>query len=230
VEGTGPPLVLQTGFSESVESWYELGYVAALSKDYRLILIDARGHGDSDKPHEPAGYSPAHMVDDVVSVLDGCDVAESDFYGYSIGGGIGLAMATLHPERLRSLVAGGACPADAAFPEEVGAQMVTSAQKGAEAFIEIWQTQAPISDELKARLLVNDMVALQAAQQNQDSLSVADVPFTCGKPLLMIKGDQDWSFPAMARYADPLEPGVLVGLPGLNHLEAFCARSSSSRC
>jgi pimeloyl-ACP methyl ester carboxylesterase len=221
VEGSGPPLVLQTGFSDSLESWYELGYVAPLSKDYRLILIDARGHGDSDKPHEPEAYSPTHMVGDVVSVLDACDVAETHFYGYSMGGSIGLAMAKLHPERLRSLVAGGACPADDSFPEEVGEQMVTLAQKGAEAFIEVWETQAPISDELKNRLLANDMVALQAAQQNQDFLSVEDVPLSFGEPFLMIMGDQDWSYPAMAKFADRLEPGVLVTLPGLNHLEAF---------
>jgi pimeloyl-ACP methyl ester carboxylesterase len=130
-------------------------------------------------------------------------------------------MAKLRPERLRSLVAGGACPADDGFPAEVGEEMVRLVQKGAEAFIEVWETQAPISDELKARLLVNDMTALLAAQQNQDVLSVADVPSRFGKPFLMIMGDQDWSYPAMAKYAERLEPGVLVTLPGLNHLEAF---------
>ena len=41
VEGEGPPLVLQHGFSESVVDWYEAGYVDALRSDYRLILIDA---------------------------------------------------------------------------------------------------------------------------------------------------------------------------------------------
>ena len=51
VEGAGPPLVLQHGFSDSLESWYEMGYVTPLKQDYRLILIDARGHGASDKPH-----------------------------------------------------------------------------------------------------------------------------------------------------------------------------------
>jgi pimeloyl-ACP methyl ester carboxylesterase len=56
VEGEGCPLVLQHGFSESVVDWYESGYVDALSRDYRLILIDARGHGTSDKPHDPDAY------------------------------------------------------------------------------------------------------------------------------------------------------------------------------
>ena len=47
VEGEGPALVLQHGFSESVVDWYEAGYVDALRPVYRLILIDARGHGAS---------------------------------------------------------------------------------------------------------------------------------------------------------------------------------------
>jgi len=50
IEGLGHPLVLQHGFTESIEDWYECGYVDALRRDYRLILVDARGHGKSDKP------------------------------------------------------------------------------------------------------------------------------------------------------------------------------------
>src|SRR5437763_14786365 len=56
VEGEGPALVLQHGFTESVTDWYEAGYVEALRRDYRLILIDARGHGASDKPRDPDAY------------------------------------------------------------------------------------------------------------------------------------------------------------------------------
>ena len=54
VEGNGPPLILQHGFSDSSETWSERGFVAALKPKYRLVLIDARGHGQSDKPHDPA--------------------------------------------------------------------------------------------------------------------------------------------------------------------------------
>ena len=64
-------LVLQHGFSESVVDWYEAGYVDALRSDYRLILIDARGHGASDKPHDPGAYELERRVADVVAVLDG---------------------------------------------------------------------------------------------------------------------------------------------------------------
>jgi pimeloyl-ACP methyl ester carboxylesterase len=55
--GTGPPIVLQHGFSESIEDWFDCGYVDALKLDYRLILVDARGHGGSDKPHDPRACS-----------------------------------------------------------------------------------------------------------------------------------------------------------------------------
>ncbi len=54
VEGEGPPLVLQHGFSQGMQRWYRAGYVNALKHDYQLILIDARGHGSSDKPHDSA--------------------------------------------------------------------------------------------------------------------------------------------------------------------------------
>ena len=60
VEGEGPPLFLHMGFSVDLTGWYEWGYVDALKDDYRLILIDPRGHGKSDKPHDPAAYQSAH--------------------------------------------------------------------------------------------------------------------------------------------------------------------------
>lgn len=59
VEGEGPPLVLQHGFTHSLRRWYLHGYVEALREDHRLILVDARGHGSSDKPHDPSAYTLA---------------------------------------------------------------------------------------------------------------------------------------------------------------------------
>src|SRR5260370_38821394 len=81
VEGEGPALVLQHGFTESVTDWYEAGYVEALRPDYRLILIDARGHGASDKPRDPDAYVLNRRVADVVAVLDALDIAKALFWG-----------------------------------------------------------------------------------------------------------------------------------------------------
>src|SRR3954447_26749762 len=57
-EGSGPPLVLHHGFTRSLEGWRDNGYADVLNTEYELILMDARGHGRSDKPHDPAAYAP----------------------------------------------------------------------------------------------------------------------------------------------------------------------------
>jgi pimeloyl-ACP methyl ester carboxylesterase len=69
IEGDGPPLVILHGFSDSMETWYELGYVNALNKSHQLILVDARGHGASDKPHDTAAYAKELMAADFVAEL-----------------------------------------------------------------------------------------------------------------------------------------------------------------
>ena len=48
VEGDGPPLVLVHGFTSTLREWYDAGYVEPLSRDYKVILVDIRGHGDSE--------------------------------------------------------------------------------------------------------------------------------------------------------------------------------------
>ena len=70
VEGAGPPLVLQHGFTDSMVSWYDRGYVEVLKQHNLLVLIDARGHNASDKPHNPEAYAAELNVGDVIAVLD----------------------------------------------------------------------------------------------------------------------------------------------------------------
>lgn len=65
VEGSGPPLVLQHGITQTLDAWRRAGYVDALKSRYRLILVDARGHGASDKPHDPTAYRLASRAGDI---------------------------------------------------------------------------------------------------------------------------------------------------------------------
>src|SRR5512143_3070684 len=100
VEGSGPPLVLQHGFSQSLADWRVAGYVEALRDHHQLILVDARGHGGSDKPHDSAAYTTGHHAADIVAVLDALGLQRADYWGYSMGGWIGFGMAKHAPERL----------------------------------------------------------------------------------------------------------------------------------
>jgi pimeloyl-ACP methyl ester carboxylesterase len=110
VEGSGPPLVIQHGFTDSIQTWYELGYVDALKPDNRLILVDARGHGASDKPHDPEAYKLECNVADVVSVLTDLDIPRAHFFGYSMGAWIAFAMVQYAFDHVHALVIGGGNP------------------------------------------------------------------------------------------------------------------------
>ena len=81
----------QHGLTSSILRWYEFGFVDALKDDYRLVLIDARGHGDSDKPHDAAAYDQKLMASDVIAVLDAEGIDRAHYMGYSMGGSIGFA-------------------------------------------------------------------------------------------------------------------------------------------
>src|SRR5262245_39169739 len=90
VEGDGPPLILQHGSACSSAEWREMGYRDILRRDYQLILIDARGHGASEKPHDPAAYALPLRVADVTTVLDALALHHAHYFGYSMGDGSAL--------------------------------------------------------------------------------------------------------------------------------------------
>src|SRR5215471_1863630 len=91
VEGAGPPLVLQHGYTWNMGGWSRSGYVEPLKSHYQLILLDARGHGASDKPHDPDAYRLPRKVGDVVAVLDALEVPSAHFWGTRWEGGSGGA-------------------------------------------------------------------------------------------------------------------------------------------
>ena len=107
VEGDGPPLVLQHGLTSSLRNWYAYGFVEELQKDYRVIMVDARGHGRSGKPHDPKDYDLKLRVNDVLAVMDDLGVSKAHYMGYSMGGRIGFGIVLHALDRFHSLVIGG---------------------------------------------------------------------------------------------------------------------------
>jgi pimeloyl-ACP methyl ester carboxylesterase len=106
--GDGAPLLLAHGSLSSRAVLGPLGYVDALQTEYQLILVDARGHGDSDKPTTMDAYAMERFVGDVIAVLDDCDVHETAYLGYSLGARVGFGVAIGAPERVHALILGGA--------------------------------------------------------------------------------------------------------------------------
>jgi aminoacrylate hydrolase len=98
----GEAVILSAGLGGSGEYWRP--QVEALAKRWRVILYDHRGTARSDRKLTP-DHSVEQMADDVVTVLDGLDVASAHLVGHALGGHIGLALAMKAPERLKSVVA-----------------------------------------------------------------------------------------------------------------------------
>lgn len=98
-DGDGPPVVLIHGLGGSHAMWrYQ---VPALADRYRVIALDLRGHGQSDKP--PGPYSVPQFAEDVLQLLDTLDVPQATMVGLSLGGGTVQTFAIAYPERVRAL-------------------------------------------------------------------------------------------------------------------------------
>lgn len=99
--GSGPPLFLLHGGAGNSEHW--TFQVPALARRFRVIALDARGHGRSTGDGRPLGYHL--MAEDLLAVMDALGVGEASIVGWSDGAIVGLDLAVHHPERVKALVA-----------------------------------------------------------------------------------------------------------------------------
>jgi pimeloyl-ACP methyl ester carboxylesterase len=214
VSGEGRPLVLQHGFYGSTADWWAYGYAEELKKTYRLIMIDARGHGASDKPHEPEAYELSLRVADIVSVLDHLGLDRVNYLGYSMGGWIGYGMALHTPERLEALIIGGAQPYGRSF----GAARKVLAQ-GIEAWVNEISEWGPYSSDDLERARNNDAEALIAVLHDRSDIS--DVLSTMDMPCLLYVGSTDNQAPLMEQCAAQLPRAKFLSIPGQGHIQTY---------
>ena len=122
-------------------------------------MVDARGHGRSDKPHSTSAYGKQVHVEDILAVLHDLKIDRVDYWGFSMGARIGFAMAEYAPERVRSLILGGS---GADGRSRIGSGFRKALKAGGAAAIPgLWGV--PVSDSIQARLLSNDVIPLDAS-------------------------------------------------------------------
>ena len=218
--GERPPVVLQHGFAaDSIRNWEASGVVAALLADGReVVAVDARGHGASDKPHDPERYGERAMAGDLSAVADVLDLDRFDLAGYSMGGIVSLVLAGTD-QRVRRLVVGG-----------IGAGVV---ERGG------LDTRAVRSTALAAALVTDDPASITdptaaafrafADSTGADRLALAAhvraikaEPLPLGEiaaPTLVVAGDADPLAVRPQVLADAISGARLVTVPG-DHLGA----------
>jgi pimeloyl-ACP methyl ester carboxylesterase len=97
---SGPPVVLIHGYTDNARDWVPM--LPYLSKRYRLILVDIRGHGQSSKPE--CCYGRLDFAYDIKLLLDGLGVRKADIVGHSLGSIIAQTFAEYWPERTARVV------------------------------------------------------------------------------------------------------------------------------
>lgn len=216
VVGDGPALVLGHGSFGSLDDWKDLGYVAALRSSRTLILIDFRGHGRTGKPHDPAAYGLAQRVSDITAVLDALGIATADYMGYSMGGWIGFGLARYAPQRVRTLILGGAHP----FAESMEAfrALIPAVP---EAFVTLLEPiyGVHLGPAMRARLADNDLDALRAL--TLDRADCSEVLSTMHMPCLLFGGTEDPRWPKIRMCAERISNARLLALPDSAHVAAF---------
>ncbi len=116
-EGEGPPLVLLHGMMGRSDAWRMEGYVDGLRDDHRIVLVDARGHGRSGRPTDPAAYGLHCHAADVLAVLDELGLPSAALCGWSMGAATALRIAACAPGRAVAVAALGAPLEAVGFPD-----------------------------------------------------------------------------------------------------------------
>jgi esterase len=94
-----PPLVLLHAYTQHARSWDTVA--RAFSGRFRVLALDQRGHGESDRATD---YHEQRLVSDFATFVDALGLARFSAVGFSIGGNAACAYAALHPERVERLV------------------------------------------------------------------------------------------------------------------------------
>jgi pimeloyl-ACP methyl ester carboxylesterase len=239
VQGQGPALVLMPGFAGTLEDWNDFGYTPTLSKKNRIVLIDPRGRGASDKPHAASAYDIKSLVQDLVAVLDDLEIEKAHYFGYSMGAVIGFFIPIHAAQRFKALILGGAAypigtntfeddPLVVAIQHGLEKAIETAPDRPMEAFVAaLEQVLGPYPPERRARMLAGDAKALVAAAQAMRIIHwppAADVLPRVSQPCFIFAGEKD-TFHAGAEQCAALIPNAtFCSLKGLGHLEVY-ARS-----
>jgi len=231
--GDGAPVVLHDGFADSVRDLREWALADALaSEGFRVVFADHRGHGRSDKPHDPVAYEMPLRVADAVAVLDGLGIEHAHFIGRSWGGRLSFGIGEHAPGRVRSLVIGGNLPY--AWPESpisraVGQALAAAREQGSmeplvRAFEAFWEIEFPGLQ--RERLLDNDPLALHAAWSA--AMAEGAISADLGRwqlPCLIFIGAADADFLEGARRAaEEIHGAELLVLEDADHYAAHMSQ------
>jgi pimeloyl-ACP methyl ester carboxylesterase len=214
----GAPMVLVHGFASD----YQLNWVGTRWQEtltgagYRVVGLDCRGHGSSEKPHDPAAYALELMAADVGRLLDHLDIHVAQYFGYSMGSRIGVQAMLDFSDRLDHVVLGG-IGWGGAFHE---APEIARMLRGEPSSSSVAKT---FYDFARARPS-NDLEALAACILGPQPTMTPAKLGSITNPVLVVVGDQDDIVDDVDKLVESIPTARLVRIAGRNHMSTVPAR------
>jgi pimeloyl-ACP methyl ester carboxylesterase len=221
--GAGRPIVLVHGWGSDLQhNWVQTGWVEALCAVRRVVALDCRGHGLSDKPHAPAAYGYRAMSRDVLRVMDQLGIERADLLGYSMGSFMGACLLGDAPQRFGAMALGGIGDETA---ESAGAcRAIAAALRAPRDAL----PADPLGRAVRAFVLANphnrdlEALALSALQMWPEGypLALAGPRLAAlDLPVLVVNGADDRPYVASdERFVMAIPGARLVRIPGRDHL------------
>jgi pimeloyl-ACP methyl ester carboxylesterase len=222
-DGSAGTVVLVHGFATSrAENWRRLGWYGAFErKGFRVVALDLRGHGESQKPHDPTAYGGDALVGDIVGLMDHLELGRVDLLGYSMGARLSLQMALSHPGRIANLIVGGV--GDRMLkPPPAEAPSMTMAQAMRAEDPESITEKTMKGFRLFADGQGEDRLALAAFTEGRGGAALtADDLFGIRVPTLVVAGSRDEMAGDPQGLADAIPGAKSVTLPACDHFSAI---------
>lgn len=230
--GDGDVVFLTHGFGSSSATW---DGQMELVKNFRIVRWDMRGHGLSDSPKDPAAYSKRHQVDDMMAVLDACEVPCAVFVGHSMGGFDSMLFqlcSAQHAQRMKALVVVSAGPgfgkaeAREKWNQRAAAMAADFGAKGLEALVGSDRNKGHTDEG--ARIGLAHSARRVFAQLDDDPL-LSTLPNRAGvvithlpqlkSPMLIVVGERDKAFRGAAdMMAAKVPASQCVVIAGAGHM------------
>ncbi|MDA0769783.1 MAG: alpha/beta hydrolase [Chloroflexi bacterium] len=215
VEGDGPPLVLLHGLTTSMVQFQKGGYVDALKDSYKLLMMDARGHGASDQLYAAEDYEPHFMASDVIAAMDAEGIDKAHCFGYSMGARAGYSLAVYSPDRFYSFVLGGQHPfARTAEQKADDVKAVVRWEQRRDAILAGEESRRDPKD-------YDVFIAFRKKIMDWPPFEVEQIAKGLQVPVLLFTGEADERNMLTKEFAGQLPNARFFSLPGLNHDQAF---------
>lgn len=215
---SGSWVVLIHGYSDSAQRmWFNTGIAPEIAKRHRVVAIDNRNHGQSDKP-TPGGSGRAQ---DVVELMDHLKIQRAHIHGYSMGGGITGQLLGMIPDRFITAGFGGS------GMNETNATYRAEAEAMDDALPKATGADAAGMDRFRSRVAAARPAGSAAAAPAPPTPAVDLATLTI--PILAVNGSFDNPYRKTHRLWREVQTFQNVILPGKTHLTAIAAGAPPSQ-